>query len=108
MQTLGERIKEIRLHLGIDQDEMAKRVDCHHTYVYKIEKGSYQDLRISTLVRFARALGVSTEALLKGTEHETSTAGDVQLLLNDLDDIEDHVFSTRTATGKAKKQKDDD
>jgi transcriptional regulator with XRE-family HTH domain len=62
--TLGERIANRRQALGLSQNELARRAGVNHPTLFKIEGGQRLDPSISIVVRIARALGTSAEALL--------------------------------------------
>jgi transcriptional regulator with XRE-family HTH domain len=67
--TLGKRIAARRDALGWSQNELARRAEVNHPTLYKIEADQRLNPSISVVVRIARALGTSAEALY-GLEHE--------------------------------------
>ncbi|MGB9652402.1 MAG: helix-turn-helix transcriptional regulator, partial [Candidatus Cybelea sp.] len=67
--TLGKRIAARRNALGWSQNELARRAEVNHPTLYKIEADQRLNPSISVVVRIARALGTSAEALY-GLEHE--------------------------------------
>jgi len=67
--TLGKRIAARRCALGWSQNELARRAEVNHPTLYKIEAGQRLNPSISVVVRIARALGTSAEALY-GLERE--------------------------------------
>lgn len=67
--TLGKRIAARRLALGWSQNELARRAEVNHPTLYKIEAGQRLNPSVSVIVRLARALGTSAEALY-GFERE--------------------------------------
>jgi transcriptional regulator with XRE-family HTH domain len=69
--TLGKRIAAQRLALGWSQNELARRAGVNHPTLYKIEADQRLNPSISVVVRIARALGTTAEALL-GIEREES------------------------------------
>lgn len=62
---VGLRIRQIREVLGITQDELAKRVGLKRVSVTNLEIGR-QRLLLDGVERYARALGTTPKALLKG------------------------------------------
>lgn len=65
-KAVGARIRMIRETLGIQQNELAKRVNgLTRTSVVNIESGR-QRLQLQTVESFARALGTTARHLLKG------------------------------------------
>ena len=60
---LGQRIRELRLAKGMNQDEFAAAAGIHRTHPGKLENALI-DPQLSTLVKVAGALGVSLGELL--------------------------------------------
>ncbi len=67
--TLGKRIAARRRALGWSQNELARRAEVNHPTLYKIEADQRLNPSISVVVRIARALGTTAEALY-GLERE--------------------------------------
>lgn len=61
-KQLGENIRELRLKLGLTQEELADACDLHPTEVGRVERGD-RDLRLSTIMRVARGLDVAPAVL---------------------------------------------
>lgn len=61
--TLGKRIAARRHALGWSQNELARRAEVNHPTLYKIETDQRPNPSISVIVRVARALGTTAEAL---------------------------------------------
>lgn len=61
--TLGKRIAARRRALGWSQNELARRAEVNHPTLYKIESDQRLNPSISVVVRIARALGTTAEAL---------------------------------------------
>jgi transcriptional regulator with XRE-family HTH domain len=57
-RRLGNAIRKRRVGLGLSQEQLAERIDCHRNYVGNVERGE-QNITIDMLVRFCRALGSS-------------------------------------------------
>lgn len=55
---LGAAIRERRRAIGLSQELLAERIDCHRNYVGTIERGE-QNITFDLLVRFAKALDTS-------------------------------------------------
>jgi transcriptional regulator with XRE-family HTH domain len=67
-RRLGQRIRELRIKQGFDsQDAFSEFMGLHRTVVGFWETGR-KDLRLSTLLRVAEALGVTLSELLAGLE----------------------------------------
>ncbi len=59
----GAAVRSLRFRLGISQEELAERADMHRTYIAGSERGA-RNVTLKSVDRLARALGVSTAALL--------------------------------------------
>jgi len=55
---VGSRVRELRRHLKISQEELAARANLHRNYVGSVERGE-RDIGITSVGRLAAALGVS-------------------------------------------------
>ena len=68
-KRLGEKLKQVRLNLGIDTyEEMIKRLDCPETPLYAsgiflFETGK-REPTLNVLLRYARLGGVSVDVLI--------------------------------------------
>lgn len=65
--VVGMAIRKARVSLGINQEELARRVDLRRTSIVNIE-GGRQRLPLTTLYDIADALGVQAVALLPRNE----------------------------------------
>ncbi len=63
-KKLGKNLKEIRLSKGIKQITLAKTLNVDRSFVSNIENGKTNPT-LSTISSLAKALGVSTNELLK-------------------------------------------
>jgi transcriptional regulator with XRE-family HTH domain len=61
MATFGERLKELREHSGLSQDELADMAGIHRVQVSRLETGSSVP-SWPTVQALARALGVDCKA----------------------------------------------
>lgn len=67
-RRLGQRIRELRIKQGFDsQDAFSEFLGLHRTVIGFWETGR-KDLRLSTLLRVAEALGVTLSELFAGLE----------------------------------------
>lgn len=71
--TLGERIESRRRALGLSQNELARRAGINHPTLFKIESGQRRNPSIGIVVKIARALGTTAEALV-GVESDDGEA----------------------------------
>lgn len=67
--TLGKRIAARRRALGWSQNELARRAEVNHPTLFKIEADQRVNPTIGIVMRIARALGTTAEALY-GLERE--------------------------------------
>jgi XRE family transcriptional regulator, regulator of sulfur utilization len=64
---LGERIRRLREERGWSQESFAHEGGLGRSFAGAIERGE-KDIRLSTLMKLARTLGVSLSQLLKGID----------------------------------------
>lgn len=67
----GKRLRAARAEKHLQQDELAQRVAASRTWISELEHGRQKSLRAETVVRFAEALGVSTDYLLGLADNPT-------------------------------------
>jgi transcriptional regulator with XRE-family HTH domain len=63
-KKLGENLKKLRIKKDISQIELARILDVDRSFVSNIENGK-NNPTLSTITSLAKALGVSTNELLK-------------------------------------------
>ena len=64
-RALGRQVRKRRTRQGLSQEQLAERADLHWTHISGIERGQY-DLKLSTLIRLSRGLGVTLSDLFAG------------------------------------------
>ena len=64
-RALGRQVRKLRTAQGLSQEQLGERADLHWTHISGIERAQY-DLKLSTLTRVSRGLGVSLSALFVG------------------------------------------
>ena len=64
MQALGERVLIRRRRLNLSQHALAAKAGVDVMTISRLERGDKKRLEIEPLARLARALGVTTDALL--------------------------------------------
>jgi len=64
---LGERVRRLREERGWSQESFAHEGGLGRSFAGAIERGE-KDVRLSTLLKVARTLGVSLSQLLKGID----------------------------------------
>lgn len=74
---LGQNIRKYRIQKGWSQTELSNAVDVDRADISKYENGSKGLMSCSMLRRFAKALGVSMDALMD-EEEERGTAESIQ------------------------------
>ena len=65
---LAERLKAIRLKLGLSQSELAKRAGIHPVTICEWDKGATDGIKLQSVQKLAAALGVTPNELLGVTE----------------------------------------
>jgi len=63
-QKLGENLKRIRTEKGISQGDIARALEMDKSFVSNIENGKTNPT-LATITKLAKAIGVSTDELLK-------------------------------------------
>ena len=63
-KQIGQRIREVRTKRGMSQQDLATGADISLPHISEIELGKTQ-MRVSTLIRIAEALQISTDVLLR-------------------------------------------
>ena len=63
-EKFGLRIRELRLDLGISQEELAFRSDLHRTYISSIEKGN-RNVSLINIEKLSNALECEIVDLFK-------------------------------------------
>jgi transcriptional regulator with XRE-family HTH domain len=59
----GERLARVRETRGWSQQELADRSGVPYITIYRCERGTHQEPRVSVAAKLARALGVSLDVL---------------------------------------------
>ena len=62
---LGRKIKVLRNKRGMTQEELAELINTSYKYLQRLESKNPPDIRLSTIVRLAKALKVKPAELLK-------------------------------------------
>lgn len=62
---LSKRIKGFRKKRGMTQEQLAELIDTSYKYLQRLESKSPPDIRLSTIIRIAKALKVKPAELLK-------------------------------------------
>jgi transcriptional regulator with XRE-family HTH domain len=65
--VVGANIRARRDELGVTPEEAARRAGIHPVEFARAERGT-RDLRVSTVVKIARGLGMTASQLLEGAE----------------------------------------
>jgi transcriptional regulator with XRE-family HTH domain len=97
-ETVGARIRVLRLALGMTQDALAAACDVSRSAVAQWETDRAGQLR-GNISRIASALGTNVETLLEGHRPQSDFTGDEVALLRLYRecDPEDRSFLLRTA-----------
>lgn len=64
MNTIGSKIKKLRLEKDMTQEELAVKAGIPYATLIKIEGGAVKNPTINTLQKLAQALEVSVDELL--------------------------------------------
>jgi transcriptional regulator with XRE-family HTH domain len=69
-ESLGGRVRRLRLARGLSQEELARQLGVSKTQVYLVERGKTLAPQAEVLRAYARVLGVSIGYLRHGVEDE--------------------------------------
>ena len=64
-ETIGNKIKQIRIKQGLTQDELARKSDLPYTTLTKIETNVITKPTIQTVMKIAKGLGITIDDLMK-------------------------------------------
>lgn len=67
--TFGQAVQEVRIERGLSQEELARLLGMHRTYISDVERG-IRNTSIVNAQRIAKALGVQLSDLLRMAEIE--------------------------------------
>lgn len=73
MPTVGERIRDIRLDLDLNQDQLAEQAGLSKGFLSDVENNK-RNIGSENLLKIANVLGASVDYLLKGEISESVTA----------------------------------
>jgi len=62
---LGRKVKELRRKQNITQEQLAELIQTSYKYLQRIEGKNPPDIRLTTIVKLAKALKVKPAELLK-------------------------------------------
>ena len=63
-QTMGQKIRDRRKHLGMSQEDLARKSNLSRARISAIENGHCRDILVSTLTTISTALGTTVEFFL--------------------------------------------
>lgn len=62
--TFGQRLRELRKHLGLSQRDLAEKVDMDFTYLSKVETGTMPPPSEKKILALAKVLNADSDELL--------------------------------------------
>ena len=65
VEKLLRRLRDLRVQAGLTQEQFAESSGISYKYYQAIEAGRKRDLRLSTVIRLARAHGIEPWELLR-------------------------------------------
>ncbi len=77
LPPIARRLKKLRATAGMSQQSLAVAAGLSVSLVSQIERGSRSDPRISTTTALAKALGVTLDELVVGTDFEAADSGEL-------------------------------
>ena len=64
MSTVGERIKQLRMELGLSADELAEKVGKNRATIFRYESGDIENMSIEVISLLSKALGTTPDVLM--------------------------------------------
>lgn len=80
MQTVGERVRNRRVELGLSQDALAEKAGISKSFLSDLENGR-RSIGAETLLDLGRAMGVSLDFLMTGEASEDQTEKEIPAAL---------------------------
>jgi transcriptional regulator with XRE-family HTH domain len=74
MKTFGQRLRMIREKRGLSPTQLAEVSGVPYETIYRVERGTHTEPRVSVAVKLARALGVSLDVLAGVYDEESQPA----------------------------------
>lgn len=84
-EQLGKRVRELRKSRRLTQAQLADKAKLHAKFMSDVEVGT-RDVRLSTLSKLARGLGVTLHELFR-TNPEDEMLGEIERLLRGRDEV---------------------
>ncbi|WP_316825356.1 helix-turn-helix transcriptional regulator [Pedobacter miscanthi] len=94
MKSIGDRIKQSRLALGLSQADAAKKLNISTPAFCKIETGQ-TDLNISRLLQISKAFKVPVAQLIDGKAVEAEPSAELATLKRELIEKEEEINKLR-------------
>ena len=73
LEAFGNRVRELRLSLGVSQEKLAELAGLHRTYIGAVERGE-KNISLINLARLASALQQPLETVCKLNQTAYSSA----------------------------------
>ena len=81
METIGERIKKLRLNNDLTLEELGKKIGVARPTINKYENGTITNIPLTKIKLLANALNVTDNYLINGTKEETEEDRLIKLLI---------------------------
>ncbi|MGN7985977.1 helix-turn-helix domain-containing protein [Pedobacter sp. 22226] len=94
MKSIGDRIKQSRLALGLSQADAAKKLNISTPAFCKIETGQ-TDLNISRLLQISKTFKVSVSQLIDGKTVGAEPSAELAVLKKELIEKEEEINKLR-------------
>lgn len=63
--SFGKRVRKVRRHLDMSQEELANKVGTSRSYISALEHDEYEP-KLETMKKVAKAFSISLDELVKG------------------------------------------
>lgn len=104
--TMGQRIKELRLHEGWTQEELGKKLNLQKSAIAKYENGRVENLKASTILKMAEAFKVRPSYLMGWIDQakQSDISEEIKQLLDPTPDRQEKASAIAEIIEIAKKE----
>lgn len=81
-ETIGERLRRLRLEVGLSQRQLGKTSGVDREYICQIEAGKVKSITLRTAERLANGLGKSPAVFFDGKDTPKTSLADLELSIN--------------------------
>ena len=103
--TIGQRIRNRRLELGLSVDELAEKLEKNRATIYRYEKDDIKDLPTTVLIPLAKVLETTPADLMGWTEPDKSKGSSSTNMQRNISFFEEKLLSSFSQLNDSNKKK---